>query len=47
MSQHVLYHTVEIDGLSIFYRETGPEAFYRYAPLDPRRAADSAAFMSL
>src|SRR5262249_55251465 len=25
-SQHVLYRTVEVDGLSIFYREAGPKA---------------------
>ncbi len=25
MAQHIFYHTVSIDGLSIFYRETGPQ----------------------
>ncbi len=25
MSQHVFYHTVKVDGLSIFYREAGPK----------------------
>jgi pimeloyl-ACP methyl ester carboxylesterase len=25
MSQHTLYQTVKVDGLSIFYREAGPE----------------------
>ena len=25
MSQHIFYRTVSIDGLSIFYRETGPQ----------------------
>lgn len=25
MAQHTSYHTVKVDGLSIFYRETGPK----------------------